>query len=321
VLLLKRHVVAQIIVTAELPLMVESSDTVFKTRRIMSHFLTLVFGNNVEDQMAPYQEFESSDGNSIYVKDTDVTQEVLNHLKTFKDSKNSLDRALEYVGLHKSACISPSQTPDTNGKHMFGYAVVENNVLHKAVRRTNPDAKWDWYEVGGRWDGFLTLKGSGFGSNQAKKCEIDVSTMIEKKVNKAVSYYNLYSAVFEGKTIPCLDDIQEKDPYVARKLLLQDPLIDALQRRADEINDFLDVTKAKSIFCNGNLEEVINRASHKALVPFAFVSNGKWNDRGRMGWFGVVSGEKPSEEWHEQFMSQFNQLPDQELITVVDCHI
>jgi len=25
-----------------------------------------------------------------------------------------------------------------------------------AIRACNPDGKWDWYEIGGRWDGFIT---------------------------------------------------------------------------------------------------------------------------------------------------------------------
>ena len=33
---------------------------------------------------------------------------------------------------------------------------VDEFGLYMAVNR-NPDAKWDWYEIGGRWDGYLTV--------------------------------------------------------------------------------------------------------------------------------------------------------------------
>ena len=44
-------------------------------------------------------------------------------------------------------------------EHKYGYILLdENNEVKKVIRRTNPNAKWDWYRMGGRWNGFFKLK-------------------------------------------------------------------------------------------------------------------------------------------------------------------
>ncbi len=41
----------------------------------MSHFAVLVIGENAEQQLAPYHEFECTGVNDQYIQDLDVTQE------------------------------------------------------------------------------------------------------------------------------------------------------------------------------------------------------------------------------------------------------
>lgn len=42
-------------------------------------------------------------------------------------------------------------------------------------KHTNPNAKWDWWKIGGRWEGHLKLK-SGAAANQARKSEVDIAS-------------------------------------------------------------------------------------------------------------------------------------------------
>ena len=42
----------------------------------MSHFTVLVIGNNVEEQLQPYHEFECTGTDDKYVKDIDITEDV-----------------------------------------------------------------------------------------------------------------------------------------------------------------------------------------------------------------------------------------------------
>src|SRR5271167_4430608 len=47
----------------------------------MSHFSVLVIGGNVEEQLAPYHEFESTGDDNQYVKEIDQTEEALAQFK------------------------------------------------------------------------------------------------------------------------------------------------------------------------------------------------------------------------------------------------
>lgn len=53
----------------------------------------------------------------------------------------------------------------------YGYITRDDRV----IRRTNPNAKWDWYVIGGRWDGVLVQK-DGQGTNTARHKDIDWDT-------------------------------------------------------------------------------------------------------------------------------------------------
>ena len=56
-------------------------------------------------------------------------------------------------------------------------------------------------------------------------------------------------------------------------------------------------------------------------MPFAFVKEGQWYERGRMGWWACVSNEKDRDEWNRQFNKMMDELPANTLLTLVDCHI
>jgi len=60
----------------------------------------------------------------------------------------------------------------------------------------------------------------------------------------------------------------------------------------------------------------------KTPAPFAFVdSYGRWYERGRMGWWGIVTNEKDKDEYVDSFKRFVESLPEKINVTVVDCHI
>lgn len=64
--------------------------------------------------------------------------------------------------------IPHGEEPDLAGEHKYGYALLdETGGVVKVVDRTNPNKKWDWWEVGGRWAGHLG------GLNHVFRSEID----------------------------------------------------------------------------------------------------------------------------------------------------
>ena len=57
------------------------------------------------------------------------------------------------------------------------------------------------------------------------------------------------------------------------------------------------------------------------ITPYAFVKDSEWVERGEMGWWGMASNEMEKDDWSQAFYKMFRELPDDTLITIVDCHI
>ena len=68
-------------------------------------------------------------------------------------------------------------------------------------------------------------------------------------------------------------------------------------------------------------DQFIQEARDRAITTFAVVKDSKWYQKGEMGWWGVVSDAKDQGEWNRQFNELLDGLPDDTVLTVVDCHI
>ena len=164
----------------------------------------------------------------------------------------------------------------------------------------NPNAKWDWYVMGGRWCGYFTMKGGKGGvlgepsygdetiyaemnqADQAFKGDIDFDAMRAKGKAKAKMYWSEW--VFKK------NDDDPPHPYL-------------------EYGIRQDDTKETYI------------ARQTSISTFAVVKDGKWYEKGSMGWWACVSDEKDADVWQEEFDKLVMSLPDDTLLTLVDCHI
>lgn len=286
----------------------------------MSHFTVLVIGDNFEEQLAPYNE-----QNEQYFSFVDKTKEVL---ETWENG--SLD--------NKSIKEYYDNNFDEFLKDYFGYTKIDDKYGYHA----NPNAKWDWYQVGGRWSNFFKLKEDKNG--EAKyvdviyKKDIDIDAMKKDAENTAAKTYDKLINVFGG-SIPKLDiewetllddksiSIDEK-----RSMYHNQTAIQQLKKVSAEYSDkmqnsdedhemwlFLSFLDLEDFQCSKN--EYIERQKNGVLTTFAFLKDGIWCERGNMGWFGVALNEAPLHEWNKKFMEMFNSLSDDTLITLVDCHI
>ena len=66
----------------------------------------------------------------------------------------------------------------------------------------------------------------------------------------------------------------------------------------------------------------VRRARNNALSAYAVIdeANG-WVSKGKMGWFGMSSDNQSEDAWAQALYDAINALPDDELVTVIDCHI
>lgn len=140
----------------------------------MSHFIGLVFEKsiNLKDMLEPYNE-QSNDGQ--YIVFEDCTEEIQ---KTF-DSLPEKDERLTPEGEPYPYPRDKEHYPtfESLAEDWFGYRKNEDGVYGYTH---NPDAKWDWYEIGNRWDGFILGKDGGE-HNVAPFNEVDWDKMFVPK--------------------------------------------------------------------------------------------------------------------------------------------
>jgi hypothetical protein len=304
----------------------------------MSHFTVMVIGAEPEKQLAPFHEFECTGQNDEYVQDIDITQEIIDLMNG--DDKYTLNDALDYHGLVEST-VMDGQSPDTQGddcKHKYGYAIIDaQSGLVKAVKRTNPNAKWDWYVLGGRWAGFLKIKmgekavvgkksfmgapaKDGWG-DQAPKYAVDFKWMRVTAKGKAILRYRELAAKFGGE-IPKLDFTWSQ--------ILADESIGDIQAKRDKYHSQDAMKKLRALTDEHFVSmedfqcteiEYGDMAASKAFSTYAIVIDSKWYAKGEMGWFGVSSDEMTQAEWDTKVSEMIDGLPEETLISIFDCHI
>lgn len=206
---------------------------------------------------------------------------------------------------------------------------------------SNPNAKWDWYSIGGRWMGFFKLKPGvvprcgepGVFDSQPKdlqrgdmcrKDEIDIEGMQKEKGDAAAEcwdrVHNECDMLSPHETWESLCARLEIE--AAREFYLAQP----------RVKSFIQLQKTewgrKHLGFSSSVEdyfvpreEFIQSARDSAIRTFAVLYNGQWYEKGQMGWWACVSNEKDEATWNQEFTKLFDSLPDDAMLTLVDCHI
>lgn len=305
----------------------------------MSRFTVLVVGDNVEHQLAPFHEFECTGVNDEYVQDVDVTQEIQERI----DEGESLEDALGYHGLDGNIVDDESKVEKVGDdcEHKYGYAIVKDGKLVKAINRTNPNRKWDWWVMGGCWSGMLKLKPGTHGMHgqrswtnrdepvgaeycdSARKGDIDFEGMRNAAATEAAKRWDEARAVIGDRTWLTRPEVQKTITEDQGDKKVWD-----LRREFYWAQEALSDLRKKFDHPFANLDEYltpretyINRHRNAAIATFAVLKDGVWYEKGSMGWWGMVADEQDQDVWNEQFAKLIDELPDDTLLSVIDCHI
>ena len=305
----------------------------------MSHFSVLVIGDDIEQQLAPYHEFECTGCNDEFVQDIDITAKVQEQI-----NEHGIDEGVEYFGLHKSEDESEI---DFEGPCVYGYAIVKDGKLVKAIDRTNPNNKWDWWMIGGRWSGFFKAtqdadqmdksspdapkKGNASwagehdaaGVDQAMKSQIDFEAMRSIAGRRAEETYDQatkvkvdagFAADAQWDSWQTVVERNNENYEQARAEYNAQEVLIALSKGMD--NPFFDIDELLV-----TRDEYIQRARNAACVPYAVVTDDQWISKGEMGWFGMSDDDVSQEEWNAKVNELLDSLPGDTLLTIVDCRI
>ncbi len=139
----------------------------------MSHFFLTVLmpagskiadaDDYVERALAPFEEFGANGTESEHVKEIDVTDE---HRTDFANADYAKGRTfMEFCeSWNEYKAVPHGEAPDLEDKHKWGYTKLDSaGEVVQVISRTNPNAKWDWWVIGGRWD--RALLGSAYRDN------------------------------------------------------------------------------------------------------------------------------------------------------------
>lgn len=291
----------------------------------MSHYAVLVIGNDPEFQLAPFDENESVEPYLV--------GEVLD-----KDKQSMLDFYNEKYNNKYSSfedCYAENGD-DWNGNR---WKQGEDGTWYE-YSTYNPDSKWDWYSLGGRWSGcFIKLKegatgvmgccgvfGNKVGVDQAEKKDIDFDRIKREAREKAVKTYREIAEKCGG-TIPTLplswSNIFKSDKYVNmsmdEKLTLYHSQ-EAVKIWSEKVGNSPFGYDIDNFQCSE--EEYANRAELNSFIPYAVLYEGEWISRGDMGWWGMTINKHFEEnEWQKKVWELIDQCADDTLFSFYDLHI
>ena len=322
----------------------------------MSHFTVLVIGDNIREQLAPFQENSMGDCPKKYLAFQDDETDMLEEYETGTSRRvvmpdGSLRKPYDDI-FRKSGEFSigsgthevPADLEQREVPFKELYASFEDFACeyHGHDERdpemgryghwSNPNSRWDWYLLGGRWTGMLKLKPGVIGetglpglgadrpeSGRADSCrlqDIDIEGMRQEAEEAAGKRFDAFHAVLAGREVPSFQAILEKhgdDHAAARQEYWSHPVMTDLSA-ADLSWGFEDKVGVSR-------EEYLKHARDGALATYAVLKDGVWYERGRMGWWGMAADEQDETEWVRRFAELLDSLPPETLVSVVDCHV
>lgn len=283
----------------------------------MSHFAVLVkidpetlkkYGDSaiaLENMLAPYQENNMGDCPEEYLEFNDCTEEV--NKGWAEADQSEYDDFEDYVD------------------NYFGYKWHSEHNAYGYYE--NPNSKWDWYTVGGRWACMLPDLSSGALVDAIQVKNLDVQRLNDialENMRKWWAKYVLYREVKNGhletKDIP--SELHTDVTFFIPNNLRDMGLVKCIKQR-----EFIDGKWTGGEWDENVISSFEDLASnYKWFFEFgtwAVLDKNGWHEKGDMGWWGLSSATPESrKQFAQSYFDNFIKDEDPETcLAVVDCHI
>ncbi len=232
-----------------------------------------------------------------------------------------------------------------------GYIVEDGEIGYMS----NPNAQWDWYELGGRWAGKLPLKRKipvageqrgekswGWGDqnpymdedgqdfvDMAKIEDVDWDRLQREAYASAQAAFQEYQA-WATSGFPTNYPLHDMAAGLGCATLINEAEVTAYHEakrkcQTDEERDALVEPERQFTYHTfSNEEEFLAKSiGNWAFSTYAVLDENGWHAPGEMGWFGV-SSESAGEQldWEANFHKRFIASDDPEtVVAIMDCHI
>ena len=301
----------------------------------MSHFTVMVIGDDVCDQLAPFD--ESIEVAPYRTQGFEPDVELKGALEWAADPDATTSRLSKYAQVNPDTLPLAEKLSILNDWTGGDLQIEVVDGVETIVQYTtyNPLSKWDWYTIGGRWSDRLILKPEAITDpdqaqvNEARKGEIDFDLMRAEARTKAFESFRDFAERVRGIERPeaTLAELQsqlaESDVTAWREVMQAykaHPWVAAAAGEGMSIF-FEDPWVTYHQDAKDPLEATLEDAMNKVTATFAIVRNGLWSSRGDMGWFGAHTDDVNQDDWAKAQWELIESLPDDTLITMVDCHI
>jgi hypothetical protein len=208
----------------------------------------------------------------------------------------------------------------------------------------NPNKKWDWWQLGGRWTGWFPLKPGAqrvIGKpglmttpppsdkgDAVLKSEIDFDAVGSKMFKNAEAFWDEWQRFISGEKFGAFDGPREMAMRIGLIEVRQGPPNPGEEDRAlpwknscapdDPRSGWHDIYKriTKTEFFTNYLE------CFNPIAPYAVLDEESWKEPGKMGWFGFSSDTPEAYiQSKRAFADWLGSAPDDSTIALVDCHI
>jgi hypothetical protein len=275
----------------------------------MSHYTVLVVGEHPDDLLTPFDEnMEVDKFETGYVSDKEKSRFIdyykkkeNNSINPFNDEWDDIDIDQDFEYLYEKY-----------GSDWNGECWEKLNGKWIEFSTYNPDSRWDWYQLGGRWRGMLPLlegkngiKGSGgvFGNPPMIKNGVD-SALI-----KDIDWEKIHLNP---------DDIKKHKRFWELKIEKDKP-----KNKEEEVLASSPCFYKEEYYINKYEDKETYAKARSSFHTYSFLDENGWQEPGRMGWFGMSSAKENEElNWELNFFDQIIKKLDPETrISIFDCHI
>jgi len=169
----------------------------------------------------------------------------------------------------------------------------QENILPNGdiISHYNPLSKWDWWEVGGRWNGLIQTSHGAVNKSPVS----DITNLFDEKIYKnAIRYWEL--------------KVEEREQNEEDKEFLKD------------YHDFWN----KEYYLTYYGDKETYAKCQATFSTYAYIDiYGEWHGKGDMGWWGMSNQEEDAEaKWAVSYAQMLEEAKANGYwLTIVDCHI
>ena len=284
----------------------------------MTHFSVLVVGNDIDAALEPYQQASSGDVPREFLQFVDREDELRQEYESDGEDKTVVLRSGEVRGFYDTRFIVEGTYAYPEGARIvvgkpyremyptfedfvsaFEGLKARDSEMGRFGTWSNPNGKWDWYQLGGRWSGFFHLKAGThgkLGSRSPFLAGVDVTGTLADSCYVADIDFEKTAHRAGAAAGANWDEVQSM----------------GLSQRALQAGFSIGPAMTRDRF--------VKQAEDRCCAVAALVYEGKWYEyMGEPLWGGeeVIRSE---EDWFDAVTRRVIGLPGHLRVSIVDCH-